>query len=136
MSEPEPQSLDALIARAKARCECTGECGENHNFVPGATKLRCNVPYGCNIRRKKDHPTSWVLAEIQGWEDNRDARTKIPDDDGQVTRGARTWPLAYPELYRPRVVHALLEAVELGARRAAFCQRCAILVKRRAEDAK
>lgn len=131
MVDPEPQSLPVLIERAHARCECNGECGENHNFDSGARKQRCNAPYGCNIRRKKDHPTSWVLAEIQGWEDNRDDRKVLTDEDGQVTRGGRTWPLAYPELYRPRVIHVLLEAVQLGERRAAFCQRCALLMKRR-----
>jgi hypothetical protein len=131
-SEPEPQHLDALIQRAGARCECTGECGENHAWTAGILTQRCRAPHGCNIRRKIDHPTSWVLAELQGWEDNRDERAQLTDADGQVTRGGRTWSLAYPELYRPRIVHVLLAAVELPeGRRAAFCQRCVILLERR-----
>jgi hypothetical protein len=133
MIEPDPHHEGALIKRAGARCECQGECGENHAWEAGLPAQRCRAPHGCNIRRKKDHPTSWVLAELQGWEDNRDDRTQLTDADGQVTRGGRTWPLAFPEFYRPRIVHVKLEAVDLTKdKRAAFCQRCALLMKRKA----
>lgn len=131
MTDPEPQSADALIQRAGARCECTGECGANHAFAAGLPAQRCGAPHGCNIRRKLDHPACWVLAELQGWEDNRDLRPSPADADGLVTRGASTWPLAYPELYRKQIVHVLLAPVALPERNAVFCQRCALLLARK-----
>jgi hypothetical protein len=45
----------AIRERAGQRCECTGECGDEH------TGQRCNAPNGETIRRDDRQPARWSL---------------------------------------------------------------------------
>lgn len=53
---------EVTIRQAHGQCECTGECGHNHQWQEGQPPKRCRAPFGFNIRRKKDHKSFWVLA--------------------------------------------------------------------------
>jgi len=100
-----------------ARCQCTGQCGKNHQWSLDARPVQCRAPHGCWIQRKLDNASCWVLSEYQG-EDSR----------GEPVRTGR---LAYPEHYKPKPVQVLLATMELGGIKLALCQRCKLLIERK-----
>lgn len=111
--------LQALTRAAGARCQCDGQCGGNHQWLPTQPAKRCGAPIGCNIRRKKDNPSYWQLAES--------------DVSG---------PMAYPDFFRPgkdnliEVKFVVVELVELGSPvKKVFCERCAEARKRKLDAA-
>jgi hypothetical protein len=92
-----------VLKRAKGRCECRGQCGENHAWAPKLPARQCRAPNACKLVRLKANPSYWALAG--------------PD-------------LAYPELYRDKVVGVQLSAFKVGRRNTALCQRCRLLIEK------
>jgi hypothetical protein len=86
------------------RCQCTGQCGETHNWTPEAPVQACRAPHGVEIRRKTDSPSFWQI----NW-------------GGDALLGG---------LYRKNVVTVDLRAVASGkeGEALAMCQRCCKLV--------
>ena len=99
----------AAHERARGRCECTGQCGHNHRWVPDLAPERCRAPHGCKIQRLEANPSFWHLA------------------------GRDSAPLAYAELYRTEVVDVELSPVDTGkiGERLMMCQRCAKMLERK-----
>lgn len=91
---------EELRIRSAGRCECTGECGENHAWEAGLPAQRCRVPAGCNIQRKRGHLSWWLLASTQ-----------------QV-------PIAYPEYYLDRIETVSLAEVKLPKGPKLLCGYC------------
>lgn len=116
------------LARSRGRCECRGECGDNHQWTAAQPPVRCNAPHGCNIVRKKDHLSCWYLSTLQGFDDRKHDPHPGPRTapEGQpVTRGVETAPLAHPEYFHPRIVQVWLLAVRTAdGKLIAACQRC------------
>lgn len=128
---------DTVLTQARGRCECTGQCGENHQWLATQPPKRCAAVHGSNIQRKKDNPSCWVLSTLQGFEDRgkqdpHPGPRTAPEGEA-VTRGVQSAAeLAYPEFYRERVIQVWLQAVRVGGATLALCQRCRILVERKA----
>lgn len=125
----------SVMRRAAGRCECIGQCGQNHRWEPGLEAQQCRAPHGCNVRRKKDHPSYWVLAARQGFEDREQEGPRVADPDGLIRRGIDTAELAFAELYRPRLVQIWLEPARVGTGAFALCQRCLQLSRQGGTDA-
>lgn len=54
----------AILARAGNKCECTGQCGDDHVFlVFPSVGCRCGVPNGVTIWREVDNQRVWWCAE-------------------------------------------------------------------------
>lgn len=64
-SQRDRLSEDDYIRKAGARCECTGQCGHNHNWEAAHRAQRCGAVHGLRIARKKDNPSSWVSVQTQ-----------------------------------------------------------------------
>jgi hypothetical protein len=106
---------ETVLRRSGGQCECMGECGHNHRWVADVPVQRCRAPHACQVQRKQDHPTFWVLA------------------------GTKASPMAYPEFYNEKRILIELEVVSVAGpspdRREenfkALCQRCRLLMEQR-----
>ena len=90
-----------VLRASKGLCQCTGECGHNHQWEPGPPAVRCRAPFFGIIRRKKGHLSCWRLA---------------PSFSG---------PLEYAEFFGREDIPVKLEIVVKGEEALAFCERCA-----------
>lgn len=132
MTDPKPIVGDwdsvtrQVMSRAHHRCECTGECGFNHRYQQHdragkpLPALRCRVPHGFEILRKRDWPTHWILGPTHGPQEAIPLRPLYRDEP---VKGEQTLLVVEPVDgdRRNRVPTNVL----------ALCQRCAILISRR-----
>lgn len=108
---------DDVGDRVNYRCQCTGQCGHNHQWLATQPAAQCRAPHACYVHRKRDNPSCWVLATQQG----------IDDRDRPVV----SWRLAYSEPYdTKKTIRIELALVELGGVPLALCQRCKLLIER------
>lgn len=95
-----PADLDALLREAGGRCQCEGQCGHTHAWTAEAPAQRCRAPHGCEIQRKLDHQSFWMLA------------------------GSDTLPLAFPEFFREVIETVSLHPVKLRVGARVVCAFC------------
>lgn len=95
-------------------CQCTGECGSNHQWQAGQPDARCRAPFWGQIRRKLGHVSCWRLA---------------PSFSGD---------LAFPELFskkdievKPVVVVKPTPGQKKPDTALAFCESCAKFAEER-----
>lgn len=96
------------------RCECTGQCGHNHSWTPERPAQQCRAPHGCEVQRKTDNPSSWILA------------------------GSERIPIVFAEFYQPRIETVTLEQVCVGVFRTEqtlkyLCGFCRAMLKKKSE---
>ena len=109
----------AVISRSNGRCECAGECAGNHRWEPGQPPVRCGAPHGCNVVRKKDNPSYWCLASLQGFRgDMEGPRTHA--QGRYVTEGVKV-TFVHGDEFDKRITQVWLVVSEEKA----LCQHCA-----------
>jgi hypothetical protein len=96
---------EVVLRSAHGLCQCTGECGHNHQWQASQPPVRCRAPFEQNIRRKKDHPSCWRLAS------------------------SHTGTLEHAEYFNDKDIEVKVNIVEKrgdkGIEHLAFCERCA-----------
>ena len=122
---------NVLIEAAGARCRCMGQCGHNHNWNSKATVQVCGAPHGVNIVRKKDNPSCWRSAPLQGFTNSMvGPRTH---ERGKYVKDGIECDFAFPELFEiERITQAWL-SIQLvnpnkkkrAERYLVMCQFCA-----------
>jgi hypothetical protein len=101
---------ETVLASAKGRCQCRGECGENHRWSKEAKPDQCRAPGGCTIRRLTQNPSFWRMAPTE------------------------TRELAFEEEFIPKDLIVVLEATEVLGETMVLCAYCKSRILRRVES--
>jgi hypothetical protein len=92
---PSKSELAEIRTRSAGRCECTGQCGHNHQWEAFQEATRCKVPHNTRIRRRLGRESCWVyVAQPEGvqfdvafeeeYGDNEQAKLGIVEVGGKL----------------------------------------------------